>query len=140
MDSNNPSPRYQEAAERLLVSLSSLATTHSGRPIPAVRLARLAFDTAAQPWGHETKRRRIREAVTVARTLLRQRQQKVELVANTAGYWLTGDSDILFWYASKRRHRGLSELAASSKVTHGPALSASKGQAELFPLGDGSWT
>ena len=55
------------------------------------------FGTAARHWSHETRRRRIRDAVTVARSQIQSNDQKIQIVANGQGSWLTGDTDVLLW-------------------------------------------
>ena len=120
---------YQAAAERLLVALSTIGLKRSAMPIPSGRLAGPVFGTAARHWSHETRRRRIRDAVTVARSQIQSNDQKIQIVANGQGYWLTGDTDVLLWYASKRRHRGLGDLAAAGRTRK---LAVTVNQPDLF--------
>ncbi|MEI8195005.1 MAG: hypothetical protein WCI73_03765 [Phycisphaerae bacterium] len=73
---------YQAAATRLLVVLCAFAQKHPNTPIPAARLARPVFGELAVNWQHETRRRRIRDAATIARDLLAQHRMagNVELI------------------------------------------------------------
>ena len=115
---------YQQAAERLLVALCTFAQHRPSHPIPAVRLVRCCFDQEIRRhWQHESCRRRVRETVIEARKLLAQQATAATpavagatLVANGEGYWITGDRQIIAWYASKRRRHGLSDLAAASQA------------------------
>lgn len=81
---------------------------------------------------HETRRRRIREAVRRARELLREEGAEEVLVANSAGYALTGDGELIRSWLSDRRRAGLMDLAEVGATERSPAIDASTGQRMLF--------
>ena len=123
---------YQEAAGRLLVALSFIAGKFPGsppRPVPAAKLCGHAFSyDLRRHWTRETRRRRIRDAMIVARRILQERGRRAAIAGSGRGYWLTGDSMEIAWYAAQRRRRGLANLAAASRV----ARTVQPGQSSLF--------
>jgi len=84
--------------------------------------------------GHETRRRRIREAVTRARELLREQGAEQVLVASGAGYALTGDVEMIRSWLDDRRRAGLTDLVEVNRTKRSPALDAATGQTMLFNL------
>lgn len=108
---------YQQAAERLLVALSFIGGRLPDRPVPAVQLCSHTFPLESRKhWSHETKRRRVREAVVFARQRIAARQEALIIAANGEGYWITGDAGVMAWYAQRRRRRGLTDLAAGGQA------------------------
>ena len=80
----------------------------------------------------ETRRRRVRDAVTHARKILADRGESVALVASAEGYALTAGRDELRAYLGRRRRSGLTDLAEVGRVNRSPATDAATGQARLF--------
>jgi len=133
---NRPLIDYEQAAERLLVALSFIARKLPGRPVPAAQLCVHAFDLEVRrPWSHETRRRRVRDAVVVARKQLAERTRGMfctvpnTIAANGEGYWITAEAAVIKWYAERRRRRGLGELVQASKTKQ---TLANAGQENLF--------
>jgi hypothetical protein len=127
---------YEAAAERLLVALSFIGRKLPNRPVPAVQLCAHVFARELrQHWSHETRRRRIRDAAAVARRLLAGQMgaspgnNGLELVADGHGYWLTGDAQMISWYAGQRRRRGIGELVQAKQVDQ---IIEQAGQKSLF--------
>lgn len=145
----------EAAAKRLLVALCVFAKKHPLEPIPARRLCRVAFGETSTPWSIETRRRRVREAIDLARQLLATRPYSVavaalapvpylasdaspdaftadknQIAANGQGYWFTGDIQVLRWYADQRKKSGLKALASGSRLKGN--LQAAAGQNSLF--------
>jgi len=103
------------------------------RPTPAVQLARLVFGSERwRRWDHETRRRRVRDAVDLARKSLRQLRSNVIIRADRDGYWLESDPAGIALYAALRRRHGLQAMKAASNVK--PNLAAAQGQTELFEV------
>jgi len=82
--------------------------------------------------GHETRRRRIREAVTRARELLREQGAEQVLVASGVGYALTGDAELIRSWLDDRRRAGLTDLVEVHRTQRSPAVDAATGQTMLF--------
>lgn len=97
--------------------------------IPAARLARLVFGEQAIHWTHETRRRRIRETVVLARRRLTLDQASAQIAADGAGYWIATDAPTLARYAALRRRRAIASLVAAAQVK--PNISAAAGQLPL---------
>ena len=81
---------------------------------------------------HETRRRRIREAVRRARELLREAGAEYALVANGQGYALTGDGELIRAWLDDRKRAGLTDLADVHRTERSPAVDAATGQTLLF--------
>jgi hypothetical protein len=132
---------YEAASARLLVVLSVRAHRHPGEPMPSCRLCLPVFGQHALKWSHETRRRRIRDVVALARDQIRQRlvahMAGMAISANGEGYWLTGTAQSIAYYAAQRRRVALRQLAAASGLK--PAIAEAGGQATLFALSPGSW-
>lgn len=124
---------YAAAADRLIDVLGACATRLGARPMPAVNLARHVFRDQFRNWTHETRRRRIRDTVQIAREALRLSDNTVELVANGEGYWLAGDAGSIRFYAARRRRHGLQQFARAAQVMRSPAAVSASGQGALFP-------
>lgn len=96
-----------------------------------------ASDLAAQiglpaAMGHETKRRRIREAVAHARAMLHEQGAEHVLVASGRGYALTGDPSLIRSWLDDRRRAGLTDLVEVHRTERSPAVDAATGQTLLF--------
>ena len=132
------------AAEQVLAVLAAVSRLSNqdpglavARPIGAAVLARLIFGAAAcAAWGHETRRRRARESVAIARLILVRDQAPAQICASTAGkfagYWLESDPATLARYAATRRRHGLGALKAASQIK--ASLGPAGGQQALFPV------
>ncbi len=83
--------------------------------------------------GHETRRRRIREAVTRAREMLREQGAEEALVASGAGYALSGDAALIRSWIEDRRRAGLTDLVEVGRTQRSVAVDAATGQSLLFP-------
>lgn len=83
--------------------------------------------------GHETRRRRIREAVTRAREMLREQGAEEALVASGAGYALSGDAALIRSWLEDRRRAGLTDLVEVGRTKRSVAVDAATGQSMLFP-------
>lgn len=81
---------------------------------------------------HETRRRRIREAVRRAREMLREQGAEEVLVASGAGYALTGDAELIRSWLADRKRAGLIDLAEVHRTERSPAVDAATGQTMLF--------
>ncbi|MCC6907475.1 MAG: hypothetical protein IT430_05995 [Phycisphaerales bacterium] len=81
---------------------------------------------------HETRRRRIREAVTRAREMMREHGAQDVLVANSQGYALTGDPASIRAWLDDRRRAGLTALVEVHRTERSPAVDAATGQTLLF--------
>ena len=128
---------YQAAADRCLVVLFERAESHPSEPIAAPALCERIFPPDLwEKWDHESRRRRVREAVVEARKLLVARGQASEenkIVSScnpaTPGYWITADRRVIAWYADQRRRSGLQQLAAAGDAQR---TLAHAGQQSLF--------
>jgi hypothetical protein len=114
---------YPAATGRLLNALAFIARKLPNHPVPASQLCMHVFDKAArETWSHETRRRRVRDAVVFARRQLADfsaldfSDGKRTLAGNGQGYWLSADANVIRWYADRRRKRALHELAAMAKL------------------------
>lgn len=101
-----------------------------GAPMSAAELAPLIGVPACQ--GHETKRRRVREAASAARFLLREAGAEHALIADGEGYRLAADRSAIVTYLRRRRHFGLRHLSESHHEEHSAAMAAASGQGVLF--------
>ena len=81
---------------------------------------------------HETRRRRIREAVRRAREMLREQGAEEVLVASGQGYALTGDGELIRAWLDDRKRAGLTDLAEVHRTERSPAVDAATGQTLLF--------
>ncbi len=121
-----------ETIERRAVAVVQILEAHRGDGafVSAADLASHLGLPASM--GHETRRRRIREAVRRARELLREHGAEEVLVANGQGYALTGDADLIRSWLDDRRRAGLTDLAEVHRTKRSPAVDAATGQVLLF--------
>ncbi|MCC6907078.1 MAG: hypothetical protein IT430_03980 [Phycisphaerales bacterium] len=121
-----------ETIERRAVAVVQILEMHRGDGsfVSAADLASQIGLPAAM--GHETRRRRIREAVRRARELLREQGAEAVLVANSQGYALTGDGEKIRSWLAGRRRAGLTDLVEVHRTERSPAVDAATGQTLLF--------
>lgn len=123
----------RETIDRRAVAVVQISDAHRGDGVfmSAADLASLIGLPASM--GHETRRRRIREAVTRAREMLREQGSEEALVASGAGYALTGDAALIRSWIDDRRRAGLADLVEVGRTQHSTAVDAATGQSMLFP-------
>lgn len=123
----------RETIDRRAVAVVQILDAHRGDGVfmSAADLASLIGLPAAM--GHETRRRRIREAVTRAREMLREQGAEEALVASGAGYALTGDAALIRSWLEDRRRAGLTDLVEVGRTQRSVAVDAATGQSMLFP-------
>lgn len=123
----------RETIDRRAVAVVQILDAHRGDGVfmSAADLASLIGLPAAM--GHETRRRRIREAVTRAREMLREQGAEEALVASGAGYALTGDAALIRSWIDDRRRAGLADLFEAGRTQRSTAVDAATGQSLLFP-------
>jgi len=134
---------WPAAAEQLLAVLSGVAARGTDdpqkagwrcgahRPILASVLCRLVFgDQRYRHWDHESRRRRIRDAVVLMRKRLTADRSEVQICADGSGYWLSSDPATLARYAALRRRHAIAELVSAKDIK--PNIAAAGGQSQLF--------
>lgn len=131
----------RETIDRRAVAVVQILDAHRHSVVSANR-GEGAFVSAADlasqiglpsSMGHETRRRRIREAVTRAREMLREQGAADALVASGAGYAMTGDAALIRSWIEDRRRAGLTDLVEVGLTQRSVAVDAATGQYLLFP-------
>lgn len=123
----------RETIDRRAVAVVQMLHAHRGDGV-FVSAADLASQIGLPAsMGHETRRRRIREAVTRAREMLREHGAEDVLVASGAGYALTGDAGLIRSWIRDRERAGLTVLVKVRLTERSAAVDAATGQSMLFP-------
>lgn len=122
----------REVIERRAVAVVHILDAHRGDGafMSAADLA--AHIGLPASMSHETRRRRIREAVRRAREMLREQGADEVLVASGQGYALTGDAELIRSWLADRKRAGLIDLAEVHRTERSPAVDAATGQTMLF--------